>query len=242
MRSVRVLGAIGAGLCFGSICFDSTIAHAYPLNPWGGLTGKGALAVTPFLYYYPQATFSPYVYLGYGVSDKLDVMVGAGGTLDGAAGAGSFDLATVYGRYFLNESLGLVGHVTWYSGGALELAPEIHYVKSWDKLALTVNAGYYPSLLLGGGGFDPGSVKLWIAPEYTFSPQCSVFLEINPGLALDGSNAVGLQVVPGVGFSLDADQSHVFSVGLQLDLSPGTSFSANSISAGVWYSHAFGGE
>lgn len=235
-----------AVLALSAPMLESMPAQAYPLNPWGGLTAKGGLAMTPFLYYYPTTlTFSPYLYLGYGLNENVDFIGGVGGTwdatLDPSEGV-SLELATLYGRYFVNESVAVVGHVTYYPDGSLEVAPEVHFVKSWDKVALTANVGYFPSIMGEGGGFDPGAVRVWLAPEYNFSEQCSVFLEINPALALTGDAPLSVQLVPGVGFSLDAEQSHVFSVGLQLNLAPGEAFSSDSVSLGMWYSHTIGGE
>lgn len=226
----------------GLALLSSGAAHAYPLNPWGALTPQGTVVVNPFLYAYPGPDILLIPYGLYGVTDQIDVI---GGVYLGYAGGPYFGGVEVLPRFFFAENMAVALHAV-AGGGALTVGPEFHGVFGGDSLALTVNAGWLPVIGFGdAGGFSPGVVKALIAPEYNFSSQLSVFLEIDPTYTLGEGGGLGLVVVPGVGFALDEDQTHTFAVGLQVDnpqVSAVDSFAKEKLSLGLWYSTAFGGE
>lgn len=231
------IGALALGLTALTGVSEST-ADAYPLNPWGSLLPSDSVTINPFVYVYPGPFLYPYMYAGKGLTDKLDVWAGVGAEI-GLEGTGaSLASIEVFPRYFVSEALGLSLHLTFVPGVGLTTAPEAHFVKTWDKFSLTVNASYKPQILFGGGGFDPGSISAIIAPEWYFSEQFSAFVEIDPAVSLTGGG-VGLTVVPGIWFALDPDQTHSFAIAAQI---PAIGFSADQISYGIWYSTAFGGE
>ncbi|MFM7201456.1 MAG: hypothetical protein ACKO6N_11755 [Myxococcota bacterium] len=212
-------------------------AQAYPLNPWGSKTATGAVAINPFLYVYGGPTLYPYFYGAYGINDKMDVWAGVGAALDGSGGG--FGGLEIFPRYFVNENLGLVAHF-FIGTDSIIPSPEVHYVQSWDKFALTVNAGWRP--VVGyNGSFAPGTVNVILAPEYNISSQLSVFLEVDPVIGLDGSG-VALTLVPGIGFALDPEQTNTFAAGFQVAVAPGEFDPATALSFGIWYSRVFGGE
>ena len=217
-------------------------AHAYPLNPWGVGTPQGTLVLNPFLYAYPGPDINLIPYALYGITDSVDVI---GGVSVGYAGGGYFGGVEVIPRYFFADNMGLALHVL-AGGGQVTFGPEFHGVFGGDSFALTLNAGYLPSIVFGdAGGFSAGSVKALIAPEYNFSSQFSVFLEVDPTYTLGEYGGLGLVLVPGVGFALDEDQTHTFAVGLQVDNPQSkavSSFAQEKLSVGLWYSTAFGGE
>ena len=166
----------------------STPASASPLNPWGAHVGDKVVAVTPFIYGGPDgaggAWISPYLYGQYGVTERFELLAGVGATVVPPA---SFDSIELMPRYFFSDSTGVALHATW-SPGAIELAPEWHGIYELGPIGLTVNAGWAPAIGLGAaGGFSPGSVYALVAPEYYFNDATSVFVELDPSVAVDGS-------------------------------------------------------
>lgn len=236
-----------AGLAFLALSAVSRPAAAYPLNPWGAHTPTGYVALNPFLYVYSGPALYPIVYVSGGLTDQLDIIGGIAGYayLDG--GGGGVDYLELMPRYFWNESMGVTVHLVYGLPGSdgypdtLQVGPEFHGVFGGDTMALTLNAGWAPAVVFGSG-FQTGSVFVKAAPEYNFSAKFSVFLEVDPAYDLDAS-AFGLLLVPGVGFALDEDQTHTFSVGLQIDTADsGGDFVSNNLSVGLWYATGWGGE
>lgn len=229
----------------------SAPSQAYPLNPWGVQTAQGSYVLNPFLYFYNKGKgVYPIVYGATGLGERMDVIAGVGGWTWLSGGLdGGLDGLEVMPRYFFNESMGVTVHLIYglpgsstYVENQLTVAPEFHGVFGGDSLALTVNAGWRPTLG-GGAGFQPGAVVAYLAPEYNFSSQFSLFLEIDPSFTLGEGGGLGMLLVPGVGFALDPDQTHTFSVGVQVDplSDSGGDFLENNVSLGVWYATAFGG-
>lgn len=220
----------------------SGAAYAYPLNPWGTATPKSTFVLNPFLYAYPGPDILLIPYGLYGFTDQVDLI---GGLYVEYADGVSFGGVELLPRYFFADNMGVALHII-AGGGAVTVGPEFHGVFGGDSLALTVNAGWLPVIGLGNSaGFSPGAVKALIAPEYNFSSQLSVFLEVDPTLTLGEGGGLGLVVVPGVGFATDEDQTNTFSVGLQVDNPQSkavSSFAKEKLSLGLWYSRAFGGE
>lgn len=244
----RITGISGLTVLGAALLIPGS-ADAYPLNPWGGQTPQGYVAINPFLYVYSGPSFYPILYGLTGLGESADIIVGAGGYFyKGAAGV---DYVEALPRYWVNDSLGLTLHLIYalpgsdsYGPNSLMLAPEVHGVLGGDSFAFTYNVGWRPWLGFGdSGGFDPGSVSALLAPEYNFSSQFSVFLEVDPSLALSNGGGLGLVLVPGVGFALDEEQTHTFAVGAQLDVlsDSGGDFVGNNLSFGMWYSTGFGG-
>lgn len=226
----------------GAVASLAGTAHAYPLNPWGSATPQGSFVLNPFLYVYPGPDINLIPYGLYGVTDAVDVI---GGVSVGYGGGAYFGGVEVLPRYFFADNMGVALHAI-LGGGALTIGPEFHGVFGGDAFALTLNAGYLPTIAFGeGGGFYAGDIKALIAPEYNFSSQFSVFLEVDPTYTLGEYGGLSLTLVPGVGFALDEDQTHTFSVGLQV-ADPQTkavsSFAKEKLSVGLWYATAFGGE
>lgn len=235
------VGALALGLSALTGLSAST-AEAYPLNPWGSLLPSDKVTINPFVYVYPGPFLYPYMYAGKGLTEKLDVWAGVGATI-GLEGSGASRASIeVFPRYFVTEELGLSLHLTFVPGVGLTTAPEAHFVKTWDKFSLTVNASYKPQILFSGGGFDVGSVYAIIAPEWYFSEQFSAFLEVNAGTSLTGGG-MATQLVPGIWFALDPDQKHSFAIAAQVPILRVGEYGADfDYSAGIWYSTAFGGE
>lgn len=235
------IGALALGLTALTGVSEST-ADAYPLNPWGSLLPSDSVTINPFIYAYPGPFLSPYLYAGKGLTEKLDVWAGVGADIGLEGSGASLPSIEVFPRYFVTEELGLSLHLTFALGEGLTTAPEVHFVKTWDKFSLTVNASYKPQILFDGTGFDVGSVYAIIAPEWYFSEQFSAFLEINAGTSLTGEG-MATQLVPGIWFALDPDQKHSFAIAAQVPILRVGEYGADfDYSAGIWYSTAFGGE
>ncbi len=211
-----------------------TLAAAAPLNPWGVHVGKGVLAVTPFVYVDSGPGVNPLVYGQYGVTESLEVLVGAGAVVVPGA---SFSSVELMPRYFFDDTTGVALHATWAPGeDQVKLAPEWHGFYQDGAVALTVNAGWGPSF--GATGFSGGSLYAYIAPEWFFTEASSVFLEIDPAFDLTvDDDSFSLQVVPGI--STAVAETHYFAVGVGI---PVTGFNPADITVGAWYSIAFGGE
>lgn len=235
-RSLARLAALGTALALPGA------AHAYPLNPWGVATPQSTFVLNPFVYAYPGPELYVIPYGLYGFTDQIDLIGGLYVVYSEGVGFGGVELLP---RYFFAENMGVALHVL-AGGGAVQVGPEFHGVFGGDSLALTVNAGWLPVIGLGdNGGFSPGVVKALIAPEYNFSSQLSVYLEVDPSFTLGDGGGLGLVLVPGVGFATDEDQTNTFSVGLQIDnpqAKAADSFAKEKLSLGLWYSRAFGGE
>ena len=222
-------------------------AQAYPLNPWGSATDQGYLAITPFLYIYNHGTeYDPYVYANYGITEKFDVIGGVGGYVGsyGNGVEGGFGLAEAFARYWFTDQIGLALRAG-FDGNNLLIGPEIHSVLGGDSsFQFTINAGYRQALLNGAKG---GVASALLAPEYYVSDTLSFFLEVDPSLTIgpDGvggtATSTGLILVPGVGFALDPEGAMTMAVGLQADVSPGATFTKDSLSLGAWFSTGFGG-
>lgn len=245
-RTSSILGAIGL---LGAGLFSAS-AEAYPLNPWGAQTPQGYFALNPFLYVYSGPSIYPVLYGLTGIGERADVIAGAGGYVYFDGSGGGFDYVELIPRYWLSESLGLALHLIYaapgsdsYWANSLTFAPEVHGVLGGDSFAFTYNVGYRPVIGFGGGGFQAGEIVALLAPEYNFSSQLSVFLEVDPSFALGDGGGLGLTLVPGVGFALDEEQTHTFAVGAQIDplTDSGGDFVSNNLSFGMWYSTGFGG-
>lgn len=208
-------------------------ALAAPLNPWGSATAPGTALINPYLYVYPDST-NPIVYGAAGLSDRVDVFFGYGENLPTTGGGtGSLEF---FPRFFLDPSVALAAHVYWTPGvDGVTLAPEVHVNHTWDKFAITANAGWRP--VLGAPDFSAGTVPVIVAPELRINPRFSFYVEADPTFSLTGGE-VGMLVVPGVGFTLDPAGHHSFSTGLQIPVLP----SVGPASFGAWYCFTFPGK
>ena len=209
------------------------VAQAGALNPWGSATAPGVALVNPYVYVYSNAV-NPIVYASAGLSDHVDVYAGFGATLPNeGAGVGSLEF---FPRYFVNPSLALAAHVYWTpAADALVLAPEIHANHTWDRFAITANAGWRP--VLGSNGFSTGTVPIIVAPELRLSSRFSLYVEVDPTISL-GGDPVAMLLVPGVGVTLDSEGHHTLSTGLQVPVLP----DVGAASFGVWYCFSFSTE
>lgn len=226
--------ALGLVACTG-------VASAYPVNPWGVVTPAKTFVLNPFLYVSRGPVFSPFLYGAYGFNDSIDIIAGAGASVGG--GASSFDGVVAYPRYFFNESMGVALYAA-AGGGEVGVGPEFHGVFGGDSsFQFTLNAGYHFAM---GDGYSYSDIVVYAAPEYYFSDQLSVFVEVNPTITMDGGEMyTGVHVVPGVGFALDPEQVHSFSVGLHLPVVETISDNPDPVNngyLGVWYATSFGGE
>lgn len=239
MSSARTWSSLAGLALSGLALLAPQDAGAYPLNPWGSMTSQGTYVLNPFLYVYGGPEFYPYVYGATGLGESMDVIGGVGlFVIPGDGGGFGFSSAELIPRYWFSESMGVALHAI-YTLGAVEVGPELHGVLGGDTFAFTFNAGWRPVF---GGGFSPGSVVALLAPEYNFSSQFSVFLEVNPSYGLYEGGGFGLVLVPGVGFALDPDQAHTFAVGAQIDpLTSTNDFVGTNVSFGAWYATSFGG-
>lgn len=231
LGSMVLMGALAASAVPGPV-------QAYPLSPWGTKVPDKTIALTPYLYAGSSdgLWLNPILYAGYGIGDKVDVTVGAGLYTD-AAGTG-FSGLEIMPRYFLNEQLSASLHF-YVSSSAITPAPEIHYAGMFDKFALTINAGYKPVIGFDGT-FAPGGAFAYIAPEYYFSKQCSVFVEVNPSFDV-ASGGLLLTLVPGIWFALDPDQKYSFAVGGNIPVGLTGATGIGSPYLGAWFSTTFGG-
>ncbi len=208
----------------------ATAALASPLNPWGSATAPGTALVNPYLYVYPDAV-NPILYGSVGVSKRVDVYFGFGESLpSGGGGTGSLEF---FPRFFLDPSVALAAHVYWTPGvDGVVVAPEVHVNHTWDRFAITANAGWKP--ILGAPAFSAGSLAVLAAPELRLNERFSVYVEADPTFSLVG-DPVAMLVVPGFGATLDPGSHHGLSVGLQIPVLP----SVGPASFGAWYCFTF---
>lgn len=221
-------------------------ARADPLTPWPGeRTAPGTLQLVPLLYVSGDASaFSPLLYASTGFGESWDVYVGVWGLL--SADIKGLDLLDVFPRYHLTPETALVLRAQLARGGELTLGAEVHSNLAWGPVSLMINAGVRPALNLPVGSLGSGGLFAILAPEYHFNELFSVYCELNPSvyaqLPYEGGASLGaeLAILPGISFSLDAEETHQFSVGAEFALRRGEAFTlANSVTFGAWYATSF---
>ena len=213
------------------VLFGLPNLYSYAFNPWGGITGKNTLGVTPFFYVNSNPnSISSNLFINYGWSEKGDIFIDVLPlSLSPSFGYGDI---TVMPRY---EIIGdLILALPLYiptSGGNFGADVAVHYNKFVkDNVQIQINVGY--SLPLNGG---IGSVYSFIAGDYYFSNYFGIYGEFDPSYDFDNKTS-GLGFIPGVFIAFDKDQTHSISVGVLSDISNGFVF--NGI--GMWYYTSFG--
>ena len=213
-----------------ALLLSTSQAVASPLDAWGGATGKGMLVINPNVGVTQGGVVDGSLVLSYGPSERFDILVQAG--LSGGPNTSpAFDGLEVLPRFFLHESVGLALHAAWTPGsGVAQLGPELHLSWSRDAFSLYSDVGWAPEI---GDTFDPGTVFGRVALEGSPVPFFSVFVETTAEVNIT-DRAFGLQVTPGLGFTLDQAGLHEISAGVRVpawgDL--------HEVHVGAWYSVA----
>src|SRR5437868_4857124 len=91
----------------------SAPAHAGPINPWGPEVGEGVFALTPFLFAGSGPFDEPILYGQYGVTDRFELLAGAGATF---AKASAFDDVELMPRLFFTDGSAAALHLTYVPG------------------------------------------------------------------------------------------------------------------------------
>jgi hypothetical protein len=205
---------------------------AAPLNPWGALTAPDTALVNPYVYVYPEAT-NPIVYGAVGLTDRVDVFLGVGALLPAGGASPGLGAIEFFPRVFLDPSVALAAHVYWTPGvDGLVVAPEVHVNHTWERFAITANAGWRP--VLSASGFSAGTVPVLVAPELRLHQRFSFYVEVDPTFSLVG-DPTAMLVVPGFGATLDPEGHHTVSAGLQIPVLP----NPGAASFGAWYCFTF---
>jgi hypothetical protein len=221
----------------------ASTAEAGALNPWGVPAGAGVFGINPYLYVFPNddgtsgANLYPILYLSYGFTDSVDLIVGQSFYFGGNWGSGA-DVLEIMPRYFWSDTMGIALHakIGTYSGGPFEIGPELQAAWSTDALDFGLNLNYLA--YNDPAGFDAGSINVILAPERYLSDAVSVYLEVDASYALTADvDPVFMQVVPGVSWSFA--ETHYFSLGVQIPFVP--EFDSSLIAPGIWYYTSFGG-
>jgi hypothetical protein len=260
-RSVLALVALAVAMVAGER--DS---RADPLNPWTGKVMTDGLELQPFVYVANTAhEIVPITYVGWGISDRLDLWAGIAGDLllghaNGEPAVSSlprfvvvrgqtlaFDALENFEampRYFFVPDVALALHLTVSPGDSISTAVELHAMHAWSALSLSLNLGERIVYDLASHTVNAHSLFALVAPEHYFSKRFSVFLEVDP--ELDGVREPGRPVavtgstllVPGVSLALDDKKTSSFALGVQLELPavPGW------VSMGMWFDTTFGGD
>lgn len=221
-------------------------ARAYPMLPWPATPfPEGTLFVFPFNFVSGDGRLiNSYLYGALGLSERWDLIAGASVNFTLAPNSASFGVVDVTPRYLVTPQLALSPRIIYTPGQSLVLSPEVHTFWNRDKFTLWVNAGLRPSLDLNGGGITSTTAYAYFSTEYAFTPQVWGVFEVDPYLTITHSPSAALQptmqLVAGVGFALDPQQTHLFEVAAIAALSPSTPFSyASSITYGAWYATSF---
>ena len=221
-------------------------ARAYPMLPWPASPfSEGNLTLIPFTFVSGDGKLiNTYLYGALGLSERWDIIAGASGNFTLNPGSVTFGVVDVTPRYLVTPQLALSPRIIYTPGQSLVLSPEVHTSWNKDKFTLWVNAGVRPSLDLNGGGITSTTPYAYFSGEYAFTPQVWAVFEVDPYLTITHSPSTSfqptMQLVAGVGFALDPQQTHLFEVAAIATLSPATSFSsASSISYGAWYATSF---
>jgi hypothetical protein len=230
MRSRHLLAAIAL--------VGSNASSAAPLNTWGEHIGNQVFALTPYVYAGPSFGVQPWVYGEWGFTDHFEL---AGAVAATVAPGQTFDAVELMPRYFFSDSTGLALRMTWTPATAsVTTALELHGVYEFGSFALTLNPSWAP--VATADGFDPGTIGGIVAPEWFFTDNLSVFVELTPTFMVSPGatslmDRLSFEVLPGVGFTVF--DVHQFSMGVGIPL---VRFNANEIYGGLWYSVTWGGE
>jgi hypothetical protein len=219
----------------------ASTAEAGALNPWGVPAGEGVFGINPYIYVFPNETdesgvnIYPILYLQYGITDPLDIIVGQSFYFGGDWGSGA-DTLEIMPRYFFTDTMGVALHTFTgtYSGGTFDFGPEFQAAWSWDALDLGLNVGYY--MWDPFGTFNAGQITAIVAPERYITDGFSIYVEADFTQYLDPS-ASEFQIVPGISWSFA--ELHYFSLGVQIPLD--TYDGSTKPSVGLWYYTSFGG-
>jgi hypothetical protein len=221
-------------------------ALADPITPWPGeRTGTGTLQLVPILYVAGDASAAyPSLYASTGFGDAWDVYVGVWGIA--SREAKGFDLLDIFPRYHLGEETAVALRLQLTPGESFVVGGELHTNFSWDKVSLMLNTGVRPDFALTSGTLNAATVFALVAPEYHFTDQFSVYLEVDPALTayqpFSGAPQLGVELalLPGLSYALDPDETQQFSVGVELALRRGEPVSlGDSLTFAAWYAVSF---
>jgi hypothetical protein len=226
-------------------------AHAYPVLLWTGVpTQEGTGILFPYLFVSGDAkTYSPYLYGAVGLSERFDIIAGAGGIFGVSPASASFGTVDVAPRFIATPEVALSPRIFYTPGQSLVLSPEVHATRSFGDLMLTINAGVRPQLDLNGGGLTSTTAFAFVSGSYFLSKQLWFVLEADPSLIFahgndttESSMTPFVQLSPGVGFALDPEQTHIFELAALFTVPTASDASfeyASSVTYVLWYATSF---
>ncbi len=197
-------------------------AAASPLNPWGSLAPEGTTTVAPYVYASASAVSST-LYASRGVHRLGDVYAGVGFVHE-SSGATRV-LVEAFPRFGVGSQTAIVPHVVWGSAAADRSAgAEIHTWGGKGPLSWVVNLMWRTPL--DPQAPSPGTLSAALAPEVSLTERVSMFIEVDPSIALETS-ATDVLVVQGASVVLGSERAHTAVVALQWSPEAGPSVGAS---------------
>lgn len=205
-----------------TLLLSSLPALADPFFAWGDHTAAGTVAANPYVFVWPDGSVGVRAYSALGLTDRWDVLVGAGSYGLGDA-FGEVGFLDVIPRWALSDSGETVLALRVGYEGAFGIGPELHMVQrpndrwsAWTNLALSF-APTDPSYSYWGIvlGVDLALTDTWfVAVESdnylsVFAPRDEHELDVIPavgawvtdstGVSVGVMLPVGREEAPGVG-------------------------------------------
>jgi len=201
----------------------ATAAFADPLNAWPGAAGAGESAIAPSVVASSGSTEGSMT-VTQGLGNGVEMNAGFG--YANAPGSGSLALTP---RVFVIDQLGFAADASMDEAGGWSVGPAVHGVFEGDNATIIANIGWQHT------DADTDEVALTIAPEYGFTNRLSVYMEVSPSVDLVES-LPALELVPGVGISLDREGNHALSMGVGIPTG-----APEEAYGGIWYAAGFMG-
>ncbi len=209
------------------LLLNGKVLFSYAFNPWGGITGKNVMGITPFLYFTDDfKSISSDFFINYGWSEKGDIFVDV--LPLSIAPSFGYGIITVMPRYEVwSDIIFAVPLYINVHDGSVSGDVALHYNKFLnEKIQFQFNGGY--SIPTHGG---KGSVYSFAALDYYVDNYLGFYVEIDPSYDFDVS-IFDVGIVPGIYIAFDKDQKHSVSIGFLNSFSSGE-FEFYGI--GMWY-------
>lgn len=187
--------------------------QAYSYDAWTGMTGKGTIAINPFVSGDLNASFTDVgMWAGFGLSDTADIL---------------FDFANMAGMFRYDFSGGNNVGIVALALSSTSLGLQYHMIVDPDEGIFAFEGNIYFNFPYTGMLADM-SLGAYLAPVLKLGEVVSLYVEVDPSYSLADS-AFALQLVPGLCFNIGDGQ---LSVGFPVT---GLLDGSTAVSYGMWY-------
>ena len=152
-----------------------------------------------------------------------DIYAGVGGVR--AASGAVRGIVEVFPRVGVGTNAALVSHVVWGTSPTDRAAAlEVHTWGSHGRVSWVGNVGWRRPLCQHAPTL--GTLNAAVAPEVSITNAVSLFVEVDPSVALDSSD-VDVLIVPGASYVLGPHREHTAVIALQWSPVAGPSVGAS---------------